>query len=281
MVATPLGNLEDITLRALRILRELDLLACEDTRQTAKLLAHYQISVSLTSYHEHNEREKAEYLLGHLRAGKRIGLVSDSGTPCLSDPGYRIVRAALENGFRVVPLPGASALVAALSASGRSTNEFTFFGFLPSRRGPRRTFLQRLKAEPRTLVFFEAPNRLLESLLDIHEILGNRELTVAREISKIHEEFYLGPVSGAYDHFRERSVKGEIVLIMERDDARRTSLSTLNAEEMDRHVIEAMLAQGIGRGEAIKRVASQWNVSRRELYQLLMLKKRSVTGGEP
>lgn len=281
VVATPIGNLEDITLRALRTLRELDLLACEDTRQTAKLLAHYQISLPLTSYHEHNEREKAEYLLGQLTDGKQIGLVSDSGTPCLSDPGYRIVRAALESGIRVVPLPGASALVTALSASGRSTKEFAFLGFLPSRRGPRRTILQRLKAESRTLVFYEAANRFLDSLLDIREVLGNRELTVARELTKIYEELFFGRVSGAYDHFRERSVKGEIVLILERDDSSQASLDTLNADEMDLHVREVMSARGVGRNEAIRLVAGQWKVSRRGLYQLLISKKRSATGGKP
>jgi 16S rRNA (cytidine1402-2'-O)-methyltransferase len=280
VVATPIGNLEDITLRALKVLREVDLLACEDTRQTAKLLDRYHISLPLTSYHEHNEQEKADYLLEQLQAGKQVGLVSDSGTPCLSDPGYRIVRVALKNGIRVVPIPGASALVTALSASGRPTNEFVFLGFLPSRKGPRKTFLQKLKAEPRTLVVYEAPRRLLESLLDIREILGDRRLTVARELTKIHEEFFFGQVSEAYDHFRAHSVKGEIVIILERGELTRSLSGTLNAEEMNLLVRKAMVAHGISQREAIRMVAGQWNVSRRGLYQLLLSTKRSAAGGE-
>jgi 16S rRNA (cytidine1402-2'-O)-methyltransferase len=261
-------------------LREVDLLACEDTRQTAKLLDHYHISLPLTSYHEHNEREKAGYLLEQLQAGKQVALVSDSGTPCLSDPGYRIVRVALENGIRVVPIPGASAVAAALSASGRPTNEFVFLGFLPSRKGPRKTFLKKLKTEPRTLVVFEAPRRFLESLLDIREILGDRRLTVARELTKIHEEFFFGQISEAYDHFRVRSVKGEIVLILEKGELPRASGGTLNAEEMDLLVRNAMVDHGISHREAIRLIAGQRNVSRRELYQLLVSSKRSTAGGE-
>ena len=280
VVATPIGNLEDITLRALRVLRRVDLLACEDTRQTTKLLNHYQISLPLTSYHEHNEREKADYLLEQLRAGKQVGLVSDSGTPCISDPGYRLVRAALECGIRVVPIPGASALVAAISASGRPSDEFVFLGFLPSRKGPRRTFLQKLKAEPRTLVLYESPRRLLESLSDIGDILGNRQLTVAREVTKIHEEFFWGQVSEAIEHFRPRSVRGEMVLILERGELPRTSAGVLNAEEMDLLVRKAMTVHGIGRSNAIKLVAAQWNISRRDLYQLLIPNTKTSTGGE-
>ena len=280
VVATPIGNLEDITLRALRVLRGVDLLACEDTRQTAKLLNHYQISCPLTSYHEHNEREKADYLLEQLRAGKQVGLVSDSGTPCISDPGYRIVRAAIESGVRVVPIPGASALVVALSASGRPTNEFAFLGFLPSRKGPRRTFLQKLKAEPRTLVLYEAPRRLLESLLDIREILGDRQLTVAREMTKTHEEFFFGQVSEAWGHFRGRSVKGEIVLVLERGVPSQGSGGSLNVEEVDSLMRKTMVTHGISHHDAIKLVAKQWNISRRELYQLLVANKKSAAGGE-
>jgi len=280
VVATPIGNLEDITLRALKVLRGVDLLACEDTRQTAKLLDRYHICLPLTSYHEHNEQEKAKYLLEQLQAGKQVGLVSDSGTPCLSDPGYRIVRVAIENGIRVVPIPGASALVAALSASGRPTNEFVFLGFLPSRKGPRKTFLRKLKAESRTMVVYEAPRRLLETLSDIRDILGERRLTIARELTKIHEEFFFGRVSEAYDHFGTRSVRGEIVLILEREEPTRNSSDGLNVEEMDLLVKEAMEVHGISQKEAIKMVAGQWNVSRRELYQLLVSDKRTAAGGD-
>jgi 16S rRNA (cytidine1402-2'-O)-methyltransferase len=279
VVATPIGNLEDITLRALRVLREVDLLACEDTRQTIKLLSHYQISRPLTSYHEHNELKKATDLLQQIRSGKQVALLSDSGTPCISDPGYRLVRAALEEGIRVVPIPGANSLVAALSASGRPTDEFTFLGFLPSRKSRRRAFLQELKAEPRTLIFFEAPNRLLESLLDLHEILGERQTTVAREITKLHEEVFFGSLSKAYHHFRTKPVKGEIVLILEKAEAPRVLLDSLKIEEIEQEVNQMMVASGVRRSEAIRQVAGRWNVPRRELYQLLMSMRSSVRGG--
>jgi 16S rRNA (cytidine1402-2'-O)-methyltransferase len=279
VVATPIGNLEDITLRALRVLREVDLLACEDTRQTIKLLSHYQISRPLTSYHEHNELKKATDLLQQIRSGKQVALLSDSGTPCISDPGYRLVRAALEEGIRVVPIPGANSLVAALSASGRPTDEFTFLGFLPSRKSRRRAFLQELKAEPRTLIFFEAPNRLLESLLDLHEILGERQTTVAREITKLHEEVFFGSLSKAYDHFRTKPVKGEIVLILEKAEAPRVLLDSLKIEEIEQEVNQMMVASGVRRSEAIRQVAGRWNVPRRELYQLLMSMRSTVRGG--
>src|SRR5215471_11896459 len=208
VVATPIGNLEDITLRALRVLREVDLIACEDTRQTAKLLSHYQIEGRTTSYHEHNEAEKAVYLLAQLRGGKKVVLVSDSGTPCISDPGFRLIRSALESGIPVIPVPGPSALTAALSVSGRPTDVFTFFGFLPSKKGGRRSLLESLKEELRTLVFYETAGRLLQSLADLQELLGNRAITIAREMTKIYEEVFFGSISQAREHFSLKPPKG-------------------------------------------------------------------------
>src|SRR5262245_6887362 len=192
VVATPIGNLEDITLRALRVLREVDMIACEDTRHTARLLAHYDIRRPTTSYHEHNETQKAGVLLDKLESGLQIALVSDAGTPCISDPGYRIVRQAHERRIRVVPIPGPCSFIAALSASGRASDAFTFLGFLPSRKNARAALLGDLKEEERTLIFFESPERLIEALEDVGRTLGPRSITIARELTKIYEELFSG-----------------------------------------------------------------------------------------
>ena len=279
VVATPIGNLEDITIRALRVLREVDVLACEDTRQTSKLLHHYQISKPLTSYHEHNESGKAAVLLKSLQAGKQVALVSDSGTPCISDPGYRLVKTALENGVRVVPIPGPSSLLAALSASGRATDAFTFVGFLPSRQGPRQTFLQDLKLAPRTLVCFEAPHRLLESLEDIEKVMGNRQITVAREVTKRFEEFFYGSLREAVEYFRERPPRGELVLIVEKGGTPEVSLGALNAVELEKQLREMAEERSLSRNDALRLLARELKVPRRELYRYLLSNKESLRGG--
>ena len=204
VVATPIGNLEDITLRALRTLRDVDLIACEDTRHTRKLLAHYQISTPTSSYHEHNEQQRTGWLVERLESGMDIALVSDAGTPSIADPGYRLVRASLERGLCVSPVPGACAIISALSVSGRPTDSFAFLGFLPGRRTARRTRLQALRSEPRTLLFFESPLRLASTLSDIDEILDSREVTVAREMTKIHEQLVTGTAAELASLFRRR-----------------------------------------------------------------------------
>ncbi|MFN8005584.1 MAG: 16S rRNA (cytidine(1402)-2'-O)-methyltransferase [Terriglobia bacterium] len=270
IVATPIGNLEDITLRALRILREVDLIACEDTRQSAKLLSHFEIEKPRVSYHEHNELERANLLLAELNKGNQIALLSDAGTPCISDPGYRIVRTALDHGIRVVPIPGPCSLIAALSASGRPTDSFTFLGFLPPRTTARRTVLESIREEHRTVIFFESPQRLLDTLADVREILGARALTIAREITKIYEEMFSGSVEAALVHFSQKPVKGEIVLILEKEDlANRPSVlpSPQEIEEKMRGFVERM---GMTRNEALKEVARQYHLPKRTLYKLLL-----------
>ncbi|HXL09667.1 MAG TPA: 16S rRNA (cytidine(1402)-2'-O)-methyltransferase, partial [Candidatus Bathyarchaeia archaeon] len=195
IVATPIGNLEDITLRALRVLKEVDVIAAEDTRHTQILLNHHGIRTPLTSYHEHNERTKAQELVTRLEQGKDIALVSDAGTPAISDPGFRLVVEAIRAAIRIIPVPGASALTAVLSASGLPTDRFIFEGFLPAKKKQRRERLHTLRDETRTLIFYEAPHRLRDALDDVHELLGNRETVLAREVSKVHEEFLRGPIS--------------------------------------------------------------------------------------
>jgi 16S rRNA (cytidine1402-2'-O)-methyltransferase len=275
VVATPIGNLEDITCRALRILGEVDLIACEDTRQTAKLLGHYKIQKPTTSYHDYNEIEKSAHLVAQLQSGKKIALVTDSGTPCISDPGYRIVRAALQAGIQVVPLPGPCAMIAALSVSGRASDSFTFLGFLPSRKAARRTVLQSLKTEPRTLVFYEAPGRLPESLSDVAEILGARQLTIAREMTKVYEELFFGSVVEAKQYFSLKPLKGEIVLIIEKPLTTTVPLSSLDEDELRAQLDELMRTESLSKSAAIKQLSHQLKASRRELYQMLVSHERT------
>ena len=214
IVATPIGNLEDITLRALRVLKEADLIAAEDTRHTRKLLARYGISTPLASYYDEIEREKAALLVEQLKSGKTIALVSDAGTPTLSDPGFRLVQAAIQASVQVVPVPGPSALTAALSASGLPTDRFAFEGFLPAKKRERRERLLRLREDERTLVFYEAPHRLKESLEDMRKILGDRDAVLGRELTKVHEEFIRGPLGELVVEIGGREIRGEIVLLV-------------------------------------------------------------------
>src|ERR1700734_601859 len=216
LVATPIGNLEDITLRALRVLKQVDLIACEDTRQTQKLLNHYGITTRTTSYHEHNEMTRAAELVVDLEQGARIALVTDAGMPGISDPGFRLISLAIRHHVPVVPIPGASAFLAALVASGLPSDSFRFSGFLPSKSGQRRKLLESVKDSPRTQVFYEAPHRLLETLSDVSELLGeSRHAVVAREVTKLHEEFLRGRVGDILEQLKARGdVKGEITLLI-------------------------------------------------------------------
>jgi len=212
VVATPIGNLEDISLRALRLLGEVKLIAAEDTRKTRRLLDAYNIETSLTSYHEHTKRAKLDYLLGYLEK-EDLALVSEAGMPGLSDPGYDLIVAAVERGISVVPIPGVSAVVTALVVSGLPTDQFVYVGFLPRRKGQRQRFLSSIVDEPRTIVAFETPHRLREALNDIEEVLGDRRVSVCRELTKVHEEIFRGRVSQAREHFVEP--RGEFSLVIE------------------------------------------------------------------
>jgi 16S rRNA (cytidine1402-2'-O)-methyltransferase len=270
VVATPIGNLEDITLRALRVLREVELIACEDTRHTARLLAHYAIQRPTTSYHEHNETEKAGLLLDKVESGMNIALVSDAGTPCISDPGYRIVRQAHKRHIRVIPIPGPCSFIAALSASGRASDSFTFLGFLPARKNARAALLTELKDEERTLIFFESPERLLEAFGDLDRILGPRSLTIAREVTKLYEELFSGTPKEGIEYFARKPVKGEIVVIVEPGVRESGSLESLDIKALQERVAGMMQSLGIMKTEAVKRLAREMNVSRRELYRLLV-----------
>ena len=269
VVATPIGNLEDITLRALRILREADLIACEDTRHTRKLLAHYRISTPTSSYHEHNEQQRTGWLVERLESGTDIALVSDAGTPSISDPGYRLVRTALERGFRVSPIPGACAIISALSISGRPTDSFAFLGFLPGRKTARRNRLRALRSESRTLLFFESPLRLASTLSDIDEILDSREVTVAREMTKVHEQLVTGTAAELASLFRSRRPRGEAVVVVEKTSPEADAAGPVSDRELDRR-FEGLVDQGHSRKDAIKRLAKELASPKRELYLRLL-----------
>lgn len=275
VVSTPIGNLEDISLRALRVLKEADMIACEDTRQTMKLLAHFDIPKRLVSYHEHNEITRAAEIVIELEQGAKVALVSDAGTPAISDPGYRLVHLCLRHGIQVVPVPGASALVAALAASGMPIEEFVFAGFLPSRPTERRKSLRALAAEPRTLALYEAPHRLLDALEDALEILGNRPAVVAREVTKIYEEFLRGHLEDLVDAVRKKAPRGEITLLIGPPDGHAQhaadASNPLNAIPLARHVEEIMKAHGIDRKAALKQAARERGLTRREAYKQLLI----------
>jgi len=274
LVATPIGNLEDITLRALRILKEVDQIACEDTRHTQKLLSHYNIQKPLVSYHEHNEMTRAPELVLAMEQGAQIALVSDAGMPLVSDPGYRLVTLSLRHHLPVVPIPGAAALLAALSASGLPNEEFLFAGFLPARTGERRRALERLRIEDRTIIFYEAPHRIEETLADAREILGDRPACLAREVTKLHEEFRRGTLSELAASLSDKPARGEITLLIgavppeERAAQRDTSQSL--AERVDELTRQAKL----DRKEALKLAAKERGMTKRAAYQELHLDLR-------
>jgi 16S rRNA (cytidine1402-2'-O)-methyltransferase len=263
LTATPIGNLEDITLRALRVLREeVSVVACEDTRQTRKLLHHFEIRKPMLACHEHNEAARAHEIVAMLQRGESVALVSDAGTPLISDPGYRVVAAALEAGLPVVPLPGPSAALAALAASGLPVNEFRFIGFLPPKQTARRKALAALVDETATVIAYESPHRILESLEDIETELGARPVVLARELTKIHEEFLRGSAAEIHALLSARdSIKGEITLVIGQ------ALEQLSDADPLAEVAQ-LEAQGMSRMEAIKSAAKRLRLPKREVYRL-------------
>lgn len=270
VVSTPIGNLEDLTYRAVRVLSEVDLIACEDTRHSQKLLNHYGIKAKTVSYHEHNERDRAEELIGKIQSGLDVAIVSDAGTPGISDPGFRVVRMALEAELKVVPIPGPTALVSALVASGLPSDEFFFAGFLPARAGARRSRLAELARIPSTLVFYEAPHRMAASLKDAREILGEREAVVARELTKLHEEIVRGRLSDLADKFSAggQEPRGEMVVVVDRN-----VLAEAGKETGSEHSVSAIVArfeaEGLDGRSALKKSARQLGISRDEAYRRL------------
>jgi len=269
LVGTPIGNLEDITFRAVRVLKQVDLIACEDTRQTRKLLNHYEIGTPAISYHQHNERERSRELIEKLLGGSSLALVSDAGMPLISDPGYSLVRAAIDGGVRVEAVPGPSALLAALAASGLAAGAFHFGGFLPAKSGQRLRALEALRGETDTWVFFEAPHRILETLTAIAEVLGGRPVVVARELTKIHEEFLRGPADAIRTALAARdAVRGEITLLIGGHTGAAED-STPLAE-----AVETCLSEGMSRMQAIKTVAQRRGLPKRAVYAELERLKR-------
>ena len=273
VIATPIGNLEDITLRALRLLGEVDLIACEDTRHTRKLLAHFQIQTPTISYHEHNERERSAELIEKLKSGASVALVSDAGTPLVSDPGYRIVQEAIAEGIQVVPVPGASALVAALAAGGLATSEFYFAGFLPARQSQRRARLAELSRIPATLIFYEAPHRIKDALADARDALGNRQSVLARELTKLHEEFIRGSLDEIRDATQESDVRGELVWLVGPPihDAEAANQDTVRS--IAQTVTALMRDEGLDQKAALKRVARVLHIGKSEAYRRLMAER--------
>ena len=266
VVATPIGNLEDVTLRALRILRDVSLIAAEDTRRTARLLQHYSISTPTTSLHEHNERRKTAALIARLEAGDSIALVSDAGTPTISDPGEGLIAAARAAGIRVDSIPGPSAVMAALSASGLPSREFTFLGFPPSRSKDRKAWLSAAIAEPRTVILFEAPHRILSTLAEIGRLIGPKSIAVGRELTKAHEELVIGPISQLLAHFREP--RGEFTLVIPADggagdDARRA----FSMEEVRSEIGRLTENESLSTREAVRRVAETFGLATNEVYR--------------
>jgi 16S rRNA (cytidine1402-2'-O)-methyltransferase len=272
LVGTPIGNLEDITLRAVRVLKEVDVIACEDTRQTQKLLNHYAIATRTTSYHEHNEMTKSAELVKEMQEGASVALVTDAGMPGISDPGYRLITLAIRHRVHVVPIPGASAFLAALVASGLPTDSFRFNGFLPAKRGERRAELEAIKNSPRTQVFYEAPHRVVETLVDVCEVLGeSRHVVVAREVTKLHEEFLRGRASEVLENFKSReAVKGEITLLIGKAESdARVETDALVRLSVRRRVEQIMAEEKVDEKAALKKVAKERGVSKSEAYREL------------
>ena len=273
LVATPIGNLEDMTLRALRVLKEASLIAAEDTRSARRLLAHFEISTPVTSYFEYNKLTKLKNILDALEHGD-VAVISDAGMPGLSDPGYELVRAALENGMRVVPIPGANALVSALVASGLPTDQFIYLGFLPRQKSARRKLLESSVDEPRTIVVYEAPHRICESLDDIAEVMGNRLVCVARELTKMFEEFFRGTVDEARAHFAEHSPRGEFTLVIAGKSPAEAIAEAQEAWDDERvhSRVSVLMQSGMARTEAVKQTARESGRDRRQVYDLTLRK---------
>jgi 16S rRNA (cytidine1402-2'-O)-methyltransferase len=273
LVATPIGNLADITHRALQVLKDVDLIACEDTRHTHKLLQHYGIITKMISYHEHNEQQRTAELVDLLKQGSDVAVVSDAGTPSISDPGFRLVRAAIENEVTVVPVPGPSALISALVAAGLPTDEFFFAGFLPSRSNARRARLDELRTVPGTLIFYEAPHRLATTLKDAYEVLGEREAVVARELTKLHEEIRRGRLSELVEHYANvENPRGEIVVLIDRNVIGEATIATSVAA-----LVDQFEQGGLDHRAALKKAARELGLSRAEAYRKLIAERKPPT----
>ncbi len=272
LCATPIGNLEDITYRVLRVLREVDLIAAEDTRNSIRLLNHFDIHTPMTSYHEYNKIEKAYQLLDSLRAGKNIALITDAGTPGISDPGEELVRMAREEGLPVTSLPGASACITALTMSGQATRRFAFEAFLPRDKKEREKVLAELKQETRTIVLYEAPHHLIATLTQLFEVLGNRSISLCRELTKKHEEVQKTTLEDVLFYFKDNEPRGEYVLVIEGKDRRELERETQQAwEELSVQEHMALYEEkGMPRKEAMKAVAKDRGISKREVYRMLL-----------
>ncbi|BCL35324.1 16S rRNA (cytidine(1402)-2'-O)-methyltransferase [Nostoc sp. MS1] len=267
IVGTPIGNLEDITFRAVRILQNVDLIAAEDTRHTGKLLQHLQVKTPQISYHEHNRTSRIPELLEYLHSGKAIALVSDAGMPGISDPGYELVKACVEAGISVVPIPGASAAITALSAAGLPTDRFVFEGFLPTKSQQRREYLEVLDTESRTLIFYESPHRLRETLQDLAEVWGSdRQIVLARELTKLYEEFWRGSIEDAIAHYQQREPQGEYTILVAGKPPSQTQLT----EEQLKSELQQLISQGISRSQASRQLAKYTSLNRRQVYQLAL-----------
>ena len=265
IIATPIGNLEDITLRAIRSLKEVDLIAAEDTRHTLKLLNHLEISKPLISYHRHNEEIRTEELIKELKTGKNIGLVSDAGTPGICDPGEEIIKKCIEESIKVVPIPGACAMINALITSGISTKEFIFLGFLPLNKKSRKEKLEEIKNANKTIILYEAPHKLKNTLNDLSDILQSREVVLARELTKIHEEYIRGTVKELME--KTDNLKGEMILIIEKNNKdNEEALNSLNNLTLKEHY-NFYEKRGLNKKEIIKKIAKDRNVSKNEIYQ--------------
>jgi len=272
LVSTPIGNLEDITLRAIRILKEVDIIAAEDTRQTLKLLNHFEIKNTLTSFFRHNEDKKGEYIVSELLEGKNVALVSDAGTPAISDPGEELVKMAIESGVKVVPVPGAVAATSALIVSGLPTGRFTFEGFMPMNKKNRRERLLELKDEIRTMVFYEAPHKIRYTLKDMYEAWGDREVSLAREMTKIHEEVIRGKLSEIINKFEQEPPRGEFVIIIDGSKEEKVIINFWEEMSIAEHV-DYYINQGIKNMDAMKKVAADRAMTKREVYDIYLEKK--------
>src|SRR6202795_2451902 len=276
LVATPIGNLEDITLRAVRVLKEVDVIACEDTRQTQKLLNHYGVTTRTISYHEHNEMTRSAELVKEMQEGASIALVTDAGMPGISDPGFRLISLAIRHRLPVVPIPGASAFLASLVASGLPTDSFRFSGFLPAKRGERRAAGGALETSPRTQVFYETPHRIVEALSDVVEVLGqDRHVVIAREVTKLHEEFLRGRAGEVLENLKSRDgVKGEITLLIGKAEEGDARVETHSARLSVRQRVEQITVEGkVDEKAALKRVAKERGISKSEAYRELQRSK--------
>jgi 16S rRNA (cytidine1402-2'-O)-methyltransferase len=271
LVGTPIGNLEDITLRAVRVLKEVDVIACEDTRQTQKLLNHYGIPTRTISYHQHNELTRSAELVKDMQEGASVALVTDAGMPGISDPGFRLVSLAIRHRVPVVPIPGAAAFLAALVASGLPTDSFRFSGFLPAKRGERRAALEAIKSSPRTQIFYETPHRIVEALEDVVEVLGaRRHVVIAREVTKLHEEFLRGRAGEVVETLKSRDgVKGEITLLIGQAEEAPAQVSAESPVSVRQRVAEIMAAERVDEKAALKKAAKERGVSKSAAYREL------------